>query len=217
MPRTPTYKTYGELSDATGISLSWLRTNLRRRLATTAIRIIPGSPDGEVYLKDFKQWLKKARIVKYTQMCMHLGMSKGQANGDIRRVRTKYLIPSTGTTFFIQERDAVALAQDHRESTRGLKGTINAVRKPPTIKYKDGKKRRTRAKTPETRPTLKPTPLTTQQSLRKAGAEEKVIKRGFEHLQPPSVISDDRKPNEIVIRLDTPIPITITVKYGEED
>jgi hypothetical protein len=229
LPRTPTYRTYGELSDATGISVDWLRKNLRTRLATTAIRIIPGSPDGEVHLSDFKQWLKKVRIVKYTQMCMHLGMSKGQANGDIRRIRIRYLIPSTGTIFFIQERDAVALAQDHRETTRGLKGVIGTVRKPSTIKYnEDGKKKRTRVKPIETRPTLKPKPLvkpssltheekhppdTSPDGLRRVGAEAHVAKKGLDY-KPPTIFSDDRKPNEIVIRFDYPIPITITLKYG---
>jgi hypothetical protein len=216
MPKGPIYRTYEQLSEATGIQVGWLRKNLRIRLPANSIRIVPGTEDGEVYLVNFKKWLETARIVKYTQMCLHLGMSKGQANGDIRRIR-KHLIPSVGSTYFIQERDAVTLAQEHRESTRGLKGTVNAVRKPSTIKYsEDGKKRRTRATPPKERPTMKPPetpPTSTLEGLRRAGAEAGVVEKGF---KPPVILSDDRKPDEIAIRLDLPVPITITVKYGSE-
>lgn len=107
------YESYAEISRKTRISEEWLRGTLTRELN----EMFPGQrnivlKDGErkVYLKNFKEWLKRNKIYPVPAMMRHLGMSPGQLSGLMRRNMDdigEFFIPTLMSRVnYIRETDA---------------------------------------------------------------------------------------------------------------
>lgn len=109
MARTKNYESYRYLSEKTRITEEWLKTNLPAEINT----MFPGDRNivlkgGErlVYLKNFKEWMKRSKLLPLPSMARHLGFSQGQINGIRKRhpgVLDAFLVPTRAQTDYIRE------------------------------------------------------------------------------------------------------------------
>ena len=109
----------------------------------------------------------------------------------------------------------VTYSRRTKKSKWGLCGKTGAVEEPAVVIFRPKHSRRPRTPVPDGKSLLSknPTLPSATTGLRQMGAEMEPIRKGFESVD---LSTDDRKPHEVVIKIDLPVPITITVKYGEE-